>query len=85
MPEHYPDDGKRDPDLAETEALIMKAQQRRRDPDAYDSIIVRWSLVSEAVKVHLLFNLIHSLTPEQRQELRECCEEDMEGWGAAWD
>jgi len=55
-----------------------------QEPDAYDAIVVRWSLVSEAVKVHLLLQLIHSLTQEQRQDLREACE-DLDDWGDPWD
>ena len=54
-------------------------------PDPYDAIVMRWLLVPEPVRVHLLLHLIYSLSLEQKQELRECCEEDLEGWGAAWD
>ena len=84
MAEHYPDDGELDADLAAAEALIFKAQQRRREADPYDTIVVRWLLVSDAVKIHLLLQLIHSLTPTQRQELREACE-DFEDWDKPWD
>jgi hypothetical protein len=41
--------------------------------------------VAEAVKVPLLLQLIASLSLEQTQELRECCEEDLDGWGNLWD
>jgi hypothetical protein len=54
-------------------------------PDAYDATVLCWAQVSEAVKVPLLLQLIASLSLEQTQELRECCEEDLDGWGAAWD
>ena len=56
-----------------------------QEPDAYDYIVLRWLLVPEAVRVHLLLHLISSLSLAQKQELRECCEGDMEGWCTAWE
>jgi hypothetical protein len=56
-----------------------------QEPDAYDVITLRWLLVPETLKVHLLLHLIHSLSPEQTQELRACCEEDIDDWGNPWD
>ena len=56
MAEYDPEDSKLDADLVAAEALIFKAQQRRREADPYDTIVVRWLLVSDAVKIHLLLH-----------------------------
>ena len=53
--------------------------------DVYDHIVLCWVLVPEAVKIHLLLDLIARLSLEQKAELRDCLEEDMEGWGQPWD
>jgi hypothetical protein len=55
------------------------------EPDVYDHIALCWVLVPERLKVHLLLHLIHSLSLEQKEELRSCCEEDMDGWQKPWD
>jgi hypothetical protein len=55
-----------------------------QDPDVYEHITLCWVLVPEAVKIHLLLDLISRLTPEQRQDLREACE-DFEDWGTPWE
>jgi len=83
--EPYPDDGELDAALAEAEALIFKAQRRRRDPDPYARVALHWLVVPQAQRIHLLLHLIHSLSLEQKQALREACEEDMPDWGAAWE
>jgi hypothetical protein len=61
------------------------ATNPQAEPDVYDHIALCWVLVPEKLKVHLLLHLIHSLSLEQKQELRDCCEEDIEGWSQAWD
>jgi hypothetical protein len=55
-----------------------------REPDAYARVTLHWRLVPDAVRVHLLLQLIHTLPPEQKQELREACEE-CDDWGRPWD
>jgi hypothetical protein len=51
-----------------------------REPDAYARVTLHGRLVPDAVRVHLLWQLIQSLGWEQKQALREACE-DCDDWG----